>query len=152
MKCAVYALNALKSYKYVVILSEYRGKIVLSKHRERATWETQGGHIEPGETPMEAAKRELFEESGAVRFTIAPVCDYWAADERTCANGMVFIAHIEELGNLPDSEMAQVALFDQLPGALTYPEITPMLFAQAGQLLGVTRENNEDAGTTNRKR
>lgn len=68
MKCKIYGLGVLKQYKYVVILSEYKGKILLSRHRDRNTWETQGGHIEKGETPMEAAKRELFEESGAIVF------------------------------------------------------------------------------------
>jgi len=40
-----------------------KGKWILSKHKKRDTWETQGGHIEDGETPLEATKRELFEES-----------------------------------------------------------------------------------------
>lgn len=51
MICKTYDLNSLKEYKYVVILSEYNGKIVLSRHKQRTTWETQGGHIEQGETP-----------------------------------------------------------------------------------------------------
>ena len=57
MTCRTYEVGSLKSYKYVVILSEYQGKILLSQHKNRTTWETQGGHIEPGETPMEAARR-----------------------------------------------------------------------------------------------
>ena len=55
----------------MVVLSRYRGKILLSRHKDRDTWETQGGHIEPGETPLEAARRELRQESiggvGAIR-------------------------------------------------------------------------------------
>ena len=62
----VYEIGHLKTYKYVVVLSAYGGKILLSRHRERTTWETQGGHVEPGETPFEAAKRELREETGAI--------------------------------------------------------------------------------------
>lgn len=76
MLCKTYDLNSLKEYKYVVILSEYNGNIVLSRHKQRTTWETQGGHIEQGETPLDAAKRELYEESGAVDFDIEPLCDY----------------------------------------------------------------------------
>ena len=63
-----YPLGKLKKYKYVVVLSYYNGKILLSRHKDRSTWETQGGHIEENETPIEAAKRELFEESGALVF------------------------------------------------------------------------------------
>lgn len=131
MKCTVYKLNELNQYKYVVILSKYQGKILLSRHKKRLTWETQGGHIEKGETPLEAAKRELFEESGAVKFSILPIFDYWAGDEESWANGMVFIANITELSQIPNSEMKEVQSFDELPDSLTYPEITTVLFDNA---------------------
>ena len=49
----------------------------MSKHKKRDTWETQGGHIEDGETPLEGARRELFEESGIKDADIYPICDYW---------------------------------------------------------------------------
>ncbi len=130
MTCKTYELGALKIYKYVVTLSEYQGKILLSRHENRTTWETQGGHIEPGETPLEAAKRELYEESGAAEYTIEPLCDYWAGEEGTddWANGVVFRAVIQRLGPMPESEMAEVKSFDTLPENLTYPQITPVLF------------------------
>ena len=127
----VYDTGTLKTYKYVVVLSTMCGKILLSRHKARSTWETQGGHVEPGESPFEAAKRELLEESGALRYDIRPVCDYWAGDEVTGegATGMVFQAEIYELGDMPESEMAETRLFDALPDNLTYPAITPELFA-----------------------
>lgn len=128
MTCKTYETGTLKEYKYVVILSEYQGKILLSQHKNRTTWETQGGHIEPGETPMEAARRELYEESGALEYEIAPLCDYWAGDPEDWANGMVFRAVISKLGPLPESEMARVRTFDSLPENVTYPAITPVLF------------------------
>ena len=103
---------------------------MLSRHRQRSTWETQGGHVEPGETPQEAAERELYEESGAVEYDIRALCDYWAGDETTGegATGMVFHAEIHRRESLPQSEMAEVRLFDALPENLTYPAITPELF------------------------
>jgi len=125
----------LGNYKYVVILSLYQGKILLSRHRRRSTWETQGGHIEAGETPPEAARRELYEESGAEEFTIKALFDYRTEDQNTqpgeYANGMVFRADITRLSPLPPSEMAEVRPFDKLPGNLTYPDITPVLWAHA---------------------
>lgn len=130
MVSKTYNLGSLNTYKYVVILSEYNGSILLSRHKDRTTWETQGGHIESGETPLEAAKRELFEESGAVDFDIQPLCDYRAWNEETGhgANGVVFWAIIKRIGDLPESEMAEVRTFDSLPAELTYPSITPVLF------------------------
>lgn len=125
----IYPIGELQTYKYVVICSRYRGKILLSRHKMRTTWETQGGHIEKGETPLEAAKRELYEESGVTDYYIAPLCDYWAGDsEGTGANGMIFKAVIHKLGAIPESEMAEVKTFDSLPDKLTYPAITPELF------------------------
>ena len=129
MICNVSPLGTLKPYKYVVVLSKYQGKILLSRHKDRSTWETQGGHIEPGEMPLEAARRELYEESGAVEFDIRPVFDYWAGDENGGASGQVFAAEIRELGPLPASEMAEVRVFDQVPSNVTYPAITPEVFA-----------------------
>ena len=131
MQSIVCELNSLGVYKYVVILSRYRGKLLLSRHRQRTTWETQGGHIEPGESPLEAAHRELYEESGAVDFSLTPLFDYRAWDEHSAANGMIFLAEIRTLGELPESEMAEVRQFDSLPDNLTYPGITPVLYEHA---------------------
>ena len=130
MKCLTYPIQTLKDYRYTVILSFYQGKIMLSKHKLRDTYETQGGKIEPGETPLEGANRELYEESGAIEFDIYPLCDYWYGKEDTGkkGNGRVFVANIKKLGALPESEMEKVEFFDELPSNLTYPLITPVLF------------------------
>lgn len=131
MKCRIFPLNTLEKYKFVVILSVYKEKIMLSRHKQRTTWEMQGGHIESGETPKEAAERELYEESGAVKYQIKPAFDYWAGEGEDGANGMVFVARIEEIGTLPESEMKEVSFFEHLPENLTYPDITPVLFQKA---------------------
>ena len=131
MICRTMPYGTLPSHRFVVILSTYCGKILLSRHAQRSTWETQGGHIEPGETPLEAARRELYEESGAASFDIRPLCDYFAGEKDTGAlgYGSVFAAEIHTLGDIPaGSEMAEVRLFDALPENITYPAITPVLF------------------------
>lgn len=128
----IYSLNTLSNYKYVVVLSYINGKKLLSRHKNRTTWETQGGHIEKGETPLEAAKRELYEESGAVEYKIVPYFDYRVeSSPYKGANGMVFLANITKLRSIPEySEMAEVRKFDDLPDNLTYPYITPVLFSK----------------------
>lgn len=133
-RCTVHPFNTFNDRKFVVILSFMDGKILLSRHEKRVTWETQGGHIEPGETPLQAAKRELWEESGAMEYTIKPLFDYWASDDIGSATGAVYRADITKLGPLPESEMAEVRLFDALPDQFTYTYISTVLFAEEAKL------------------
>ena len=135
LQCRVLPLNTLETYKYTVICTSYEGKWVLSKHKKRNTWETQGGHIEDGETPIECAKRELFEESGIKDADIYPVCDYIGYNSQSSANGMVFLAVVHSLGELPESEIKEIKLFDTLPADLTYPQTSPKLYAEAEKAL-----------------
>ena len=125
MKCEIFPLNTFAEYGYVIVLSHFQGKILLSRKEDRSTWETQGGHVEAGETPLQAAQRELFEESGATAFHLTPLCDY----RYGTGLGQVFSAEIQSLGEMPPFEMAEIRLFDVLPENLTYPAITPELFA-----------------------
>ena len=128
MEFRFYPFGELGSYRYADIVAVYEGKWIFCKHKDRTTWEMAGGHIEAGETPLTAAKRELFEETGAVLFDIESLCDYWVEGELGgvygTAHGQVFFARVHELGDLPDnSEMSEVALFDVIPLELTYPRL-----------------------------
>lgn len=135
LQCKIFPLNTLNTYKYVVICTYHQGSWILSKHKKRKTWETQGGHIEVGETPLECAKRELFEESGITDAEIYPVCDYLGYNSLSSANGMVFLAIAHSLGTLPESEIEEIRAFDTLPIDLTYPKTSPKLYSEAEKLL-----------------
>lgn len=48
----------------VAIFARNAGAVLLVRHRRLGAWLPVGGELEPGETPLEAARRELHEETG----------------------------------------------------------------------------------------
>ena len=69
LEVRVLPLGSCASYRYVVVFVRYQSKWMFARHKARDTWETAGGHIEEGETPFEAARREL-ERNSNVRLTL----------------------------------------------------------------------------------
>jgi ADP-ribose pyrophosphatase len=82
--------------KFVVIVSSYKGQWVFCKHRQRNTYEVPGGHREPGEDILAAAKRELYEETGATEYSIYPICIYSVENSSTVEEGKAKKEKIEE--------------------------------------------------------
>lgn len=113
---------------YVVIVARYNEKWVFVRHKERNTYEIPGGHIELGEDCITAAKRELYEETGARDFSLDLVSGYTVKTGEKTAGGYLFFANVKELSALPDYEIAEIVLMDKLPENLTYPLIQPHLF------------------------
>jgi 8-oxo-dGTP diphosphatase len=71
--------------KYAVIVSQYGDHWVFCKHKQRNTYECPGGHREPGEDILTTAERELFEETGAISYTVREICPYSVTDtSKTC--------------------------------------------------------------------
>ena len=136
-------LGALKFYRYVVVFARYKDKWLYCRAKDRDTYETAGGHIEFGETPLDAAKRELFEETGAVRYDIAPAFDYSVHVPNARTYGQVFLAHIHKLGDLPGFEIAEVRLFDSIPDKMRFPLILPVLYKRMQLWLNLNSARGE---------
>lgn len=71
--------------RYCLVATAYvvRGdKTLLLKHKKLGLWLPPGGHVEPGETPDEAVRREVREETGLEIEFVEPPRAPAMADER----------------------------------------------------------------------
>lgn len=117
-------------YLFAVIAAQYQGKWIWVKHCKRDTWEIPGGHIEEGESADDAASRELIEETGATKFSIKPICDYFVNTGKKSGTSRLYLAIIDEIGPLPESEIERIEFFESLPEKLTHSEIQPILYKE----------------------
>lgn len=131
-----------KQLKFAVIMARSSGKWVFCKHKERATYESPGGCRESEENILETAKRELKEETGAIDFTIKPVCIYSVkgqtrVDEELKEEtfGMLFIAEIYSFEEELHSEMESIIITDSLDINWTYPLIQPKLINEVQKFI-----------------
>lgn len=61
--------------RYCFVVTAYAvhgGKVLLLKHKKLGLWLAPGGHIDEGETPDQAAMRELKEEAGLEADFVVP--------------------------------------------------------------------------------
>jgi 8-oxo-dGTP diphosphatase len=126
--------------KFAVIISKTQNKFVFCKHKDRDTWEIPGGHREKfpdgnWENIIATAKRELYEETGALEFDIEPICIYsvTAPDNFNGKEtfGMLFFADIKCFETELHSEIEKIAIMNELPTRWTYPDIQPHLINEA---------------------
>lgn len=120
--------------KFAVIVAQSDGKWVFCKHKERDTYECPGGHREAGENIDDTARRELYEETGAIEYTIQPICIYsvtapnqFNGDETF---GKLYFTDITTFENELHSEIEKIELFNDLPEKWTYPQIQPLLVTE----------------------
>lgn len=121
--------------KFAVIIAKTEGKCVFCKHRERETYEFPGGHREEGEEILDTAKRELYEETGALTSAITPVCVYSVISEDEFDGeetfGMLYFAEIETFEKELHHEIESILITENLAENWTYPLIQPKLLAEA---------------------
>lgn len=132
--------------KFAVIVSKSQGKWVLCKHRARNTYECPGGHRDAGEDILTTAKRELYEETGALNYSLQQICVYsvrgndGVIENKNETFGMLYYADILKFEELPGFEMEKIELFESLPDNWTYPEIQPILLEKVRQVIRTNEE------------
>jgi 8-oxo-dGTP pyrophosphatase MutT (NUDIX family) len=89
------------------LLFNKKGEILVVEPNYKEGWEIAGGVVDEGESPLEAAKRELLEELGlTVDNARLLVCDYWPASDGRPDNLMF----IFDGGTLSDEEIDSIKL------------------------------------------
>ncbi|RCX21477.1 8-oxo-dGTPase [Fontibacillus phaseoli] len=132
MQVIFYEFDVIDDEKlnFAVILTQYNDQWIYVKHKERQTWEIPGGRREPNESIENTARRELYEETGALTYNLSPLCVYSVKrgidDE---SYGALYYSEVLELGPLPSvSEIGEIRIMQGLPSELTYPAIQPELY------------------------
>ncbi len=138
-----------RKLRFAVIVTKTDGHWVFCKHRERDTLEVPGGHREPDEKILDTAKRELYEETGAVDFSIEPVCVYSVAATGNAGGqetfGMLFYADVKTFEKELHSEIERIAIQDEMPEKWTYPEIQPYLIREVLKRTGGKRQDRDSS-------
>lgn len=121
--------------KFAVIISKTQGKWVFCKHKERDAYEVPGGHREENEDIMDTARRELYEETGALKFDLKPICVYSVTAEDNFDGqetfGLLCYADIYEFEEKLHSEIEKIIITEKLIEHWTYPLIQPELLKEA---------------------
>lgn len=115
---------------FAVIIARYKNKYFFVRHHARETLEIPGGHRELDETIETCAKRELFEETGAVDYRLRPLFIYSVTKGDFTDHGQVFFAEVFKKKRQLHHEIIDYQLLKEAPEEWTYPLIQPLLFQE----------------------
>jgi 8-oxo-dGTP diphosphatase len=81
---------------HVFVICKYENNWLLTNHKTRG-WEFPGGKVEKGESPEDAAHREVWEETGASIEKLTPIGSYKVTDSTGFFIKKVFLGIINGL-------------------------------------------------------
>lgn len=126
--------------RYAVIVTSYQDQWVFVRQKTRLTYELPAGRRETAESIEETARRELWEETGALEYILRPVCAFHVGEQYVSADqlndqtpcGMLYTAQVTRFGDIPAaSEISEKIICSQFPEPLSYPDVQPELFQMA---------------------
>lgn len=107
-----------------VIVENDEGEILFIKHSETGRyWELPSGHIEEGENPENAARREVREETGYLLDEVMPICLVVWPFEDTIRVQMVFGATVGDKISHGDGESDELSWRNGVPDNVTFGEL-----------------------------
>ena len=125
-------MAAIRRVAFCVLVRDGKG-LLAHRHPARVlypdVWDVPGGHIEPGETPEQAARRELAEEIGVKVLDLEPVpvrVDVPGAE----THPFVSLRWVGEPTNMAPDEYDELAWFapaDLVGLRLAVPEVAVIL-------------------------
>jgi 8-oxo-dGTP diphosphatase len=87
--------------KHVLVITQFGEDWLLTNHKKRGL-EFPGGKMEQGETLEEAARREVYEETGAVLSKLIRLGEYRVEDPNETFVKAVFWGIVNHMENKPD--------------------------------------------------
>jgi 8-oxo-dGTP diphosphatase len=82
--------------KHVLVICQFKGAWFLTNHKVRGL-EFPGGKVEEGESLKEAARREVYEETGALLDEMVQIAEYKVSEEKESFVKAVFWGKIKEI-------------------------------------------------------
>lgn len=108
--------------KHVWVICKFDGKWLLTIHKSRGI-EFPGGKIEDGETPEEAAYREVMEETGGSIRTLKYLGQYEVSGKTETIIKNIYVADVDRLDNKESYfETEGPVLLAELPQDIQYNE------------------------------
>ncbi len=137
----------------VAVYPRHRGRTLLIKHKRLGVWLPPGGECMPGETPLEAARRELAEETGltgdfpslsAVDGTPPGLIGYeeHIAGAKGLHMNFVFVADVATDAVTPNDEFEEwrwVSGFDDIGGPPNVAQLGRVALAAADDPAAIAR-------------